>query len=72
MCKDNYANFKNMSGRGDNNKAGSAGRGASNQSTRGSDNQPIVENPIMANEQVENHLYPRRKRADNLPIEIQV
>jgi hypothetical protein len=35
MCKDKYANFKNMSGRGDNNKAGSAGRGASNQSNQG-------------------------------------
>jgi hypothetical protein len=35
MYKDNYANCKKMSGRGDNNKAGSSGRGASNQSNQG-------------------------------------
>lgn len=72
MCKDNYANLKTMSGRGDNNKAGSAGRGASNQSNQGFGQSADRGKSYHGEQTGGKPLYLRKRGMNNLPIETQV
>lgn len=51
-----------MPGRADNNKSGSSAAGLAIKAIRASENQQIVENPIMVIKQAEDHLYYNRKQ----------